>query len=205
MEKFEGEDLKTAIEVDPEVEMLERIKSLESDRLELHPKIKKLLLEGLAQKYTMEIGGKSPHEYCTDLLKKDKELDDDVKDIIYRMGPSKTPINREIHDFIFVLPNDIGFEGKSFTREEIYERAKQLNLDLCPPETGPEFGLLDKGIGQHIDIGMEPIIDSEGIPRIFNVSHDSSRVYTRKATDPKLHPAWGWLFELRKKVETKEG
>ena len=61
-----------------------------------------------------------------------------------------------------------------FTVKEIFERAKELGLKLCPPEAGPQLILQypEQPFGEHCVIGMNPIYDSNGNPRIFSLDRD---------------------------------
>lgn len=69
---------------------------------------------------------------------------------------------------------ELGFpEGA--TLEEIYARAKELGLELCPAEVGPELRLqyTDQPYGEWLTmIAMKPITDSRGRPGLFYVAHD---------------------------------
>lgn len=78
-------------------------------------------------------------------------------------------------DLIKVTVGELGFK-KGARRDQIYERAKKLRLELCPPEVGPQLRLQyqDQPNGEWILVAMEPIIDSDGRSRVFSVErHDT--------------------------------
>lgn len=90
-------------------------------------------------------------------------------------------------DLIKVTVAELGFkEGARY--DQIYERAKELGLELCPPEVGPQLRLQyqrqDREYGERILIAMEPIIDSDGDPRLFLVESDRNGL--------KLNSLWGY-------------
>ena len=68
---------------------------------------------------------------------------------------------------------ELGFKDGA-TRKDIYIRAQELGLDLCPPEVGPQLRLqyTDQPKGEWLVIAMEPITDSDGHLNLFRVAHD---------------------------------
>lgn len=65
---------------------------------------------------------------------------------------------------------DLGFK-EGATYGNICAKAKELGLELCPNEVGPQLRLQykDQPKGEYLRIAMEPIADSDGDLRIFNV------------------------------------
>ncbi len=76
-------------------------------------------------------------------------------------------------DLVVATVAELGFENGA-KRSEIYTRAKELGLELCPPEVGPQLRLQyrDQPMNERLLIGMELIADSDGNFRMFNVEHD---------------------------------
>ncbi len=84
---------------------------------------------------------------------------------------------------------DLGFPEGGLTREIIGAnedrdlfgqlapfsggRYRQLGLELCPPDVGPNLRLdyTDQPQGERLCIAMKPILASDGEPRIFVVEH----------------------------------
>jgi len=70
---------------------------------------------------------------------------------------------------------DLGFPG-SATTDEIYKRANELGLELCPPEVGPHLRLnyekvfsREQAKGEYFRIAMKQIAGSGGSPDVFDV------------------------------------
>lgn len=55
--------------------------------------------------------------------------------------------------------SDLGFSFLPPTRDQIYQKAQDLGLDLCPPEVGPELRLKydDRPSGERLYVGMKQI------------------------------------------------
>jgi len=81
-------------------------------------------------------------------------------------------------DLIKVTVAELGFK-KGARRDQIYERAKELGLELCSPEVGPQLRLQyhDQPNGEWILVAMEPIIGSDGGPDVFYVERLDSGLW----------------------------
>ncbi|MBI2473187.1 hypothetical protein HYV70_01375 [Candidatus Uhrbacteria bacterium] len=65
---------------------------------------------------------------------------------------------------------DLGFSSGA-TTDQIYARAEELGLELCPPEVGPQFRLqyVNQPMNEYVYVGMKQISDSDGSRRVFSV------------------------------------
>lgn len=74
---------------------------------------------------------------------------------------------------INVSVDDLGFKKGAYYKD-ICARARELDLVLCPKETGPQLRLQYKNQpkGECLRIAMKPITDSGGVPSVFQVVHD---------------------------------
>jgi len=74
-------------------------------------------------------------------------------------------------DLVKVTVAELGFK-EGARRDQIYERAKELGLELCPSEVGPQLRLQykDQPNGEWLLIGMEPIRYSDGGLDVFRVA-----------------------------------
>ena len=96
-------------------------------------------------------------------------IGDWANDIIGK--PEFTVIARETEvDLVKVTVGDLGFKDGA-RRDQIYDRAKELGLEVCPSEVGPQLRLRykDQPLNEWILIGMEPIRSSGGGLRVFHV------------------------------------
>jgi len=65
---------------------------------------------------------------------------------------------------------ELGFKNGA-KLSDIYKRAQELGLELCPAEVGPQLCLQykDQPNGERLLIGMKPITDSDGDLGVFGV------------------------------------
>jgi hypothetical protein len=87
-------------------------------------------------------------------------------------------------DLVVVSVADLGFKNRP-TREKIYARAKELGLDLCPAEVGPQLRLQykDHPNDEWLVIGMEPIAGSDGTLELFGVGHVGDGLWLESCDD----------------------
>lgn len=90
------------------------------------------------------------------------KISDLVKDLL-----TKTEFSKQVEKYSLVrfTVNELGLTCPT-TTDKIYKRAKELGLELCPPEVGPQLRLQYKG-GESMRITMKPIVDLNDDPRIF--------------------------------------
>ena len=98
-------------------------------------------------------------------------------------------------DLVVVSVAELGFKNGA-TREQIYARAKELDLDLCPAEVGPQLRLQDKDQpnGEWLVIAMEPITDSDGYLLLFDVERLDSDLWLHGYD---AYPGYVWLAASR--------
>ena len=87
-------------------------------------------------------------------------------------------------DLVKVTVAELGFKDGA-RRDQIYEKAQKLGLELCPAEVGPQLRLQyqDQPNGEWILVAMEPIVGSGGGPRVFSVGRRGSELW--------LYGGWG--------------
>ena len=67
-------------------------------------------------------------------------------------------------DLVVLSVPELGFEGERVAVADIYARAREHGLELCPAEVGPQLRLqyLDQPLGEFLRIAMEPIATYAG-------------------------------------------
>ena len=79
---------------------------------------------------------------------------------------ARTPKQVEL---IVLSVAELGFEADAVSHAEVYRRAKQMGLELCPAEVGPQLRLAyrNQPLGEALDIAMEPVSTYAGEPTIL--------------------------------------
>lgn len=84
-------------------------------------------------------------------------------------------------DLVKVTIAELGFVNDS-TNEQIYKRAQESGLELCPPEVGPQLRLQYKNQsnGEQLFIAMEPIVVISGTHMgVFSVECKDSEMWLK--------------------------
>ncbi len=91
------------------------------------------------------------------------------KDILEKTEFSQTP---EVYNLVRFTVEQLGLK-QGATTDKIYKRAKELVLELCPAEVGPQLRL--KYTGRELFwIAMKQISDLYGYPRMFRLHGDDA-------------------------------
>jgi len=122
-------------------------------------------------------GLKTAEEFRRVLRDGEFRLSDWASDILGKPAFKAADEETEV-DLVKVTVAELGFK-KGARRNQIYERARDLGLELCPPEVGPQLRLQyqDQPNGEWILVAMEPIVDSDGDPRLFIVERIGSELW----------------------------
>lgn len=110
-------------------------------------------------------------------------------------------------ELIVVSNAELGFENGT-TVKETYARAKELGLDLCPNEVGPQLRLQykDQPKGEWLLVAMEPITDSVGNVGVFHVERrGDGKLWlggSRGNPDHGWDASTRWVFLRRKSLDT---
>ncbi len=122
----------------------------------------------------VKVGGKSGDELVSEMeavgIKIEKQAEEMLLDK-KKFVPTKDPENMT---FIRLTIGDIFGDEKSRNFEEIIERARELGLELCPPDTGPNYRsqYRNQPLGSNFHIAMEPIVvNVNEKPEIFKLGH----------------------------------
>ena len=121
---------------------------------------------------TIKLGNyKNADEFRKALKKNGFKIGDWANDILSKPAFTVAGASEEIQ-LVNVSVADLGFKNGA-TYKDICTKAKELGLELCPNEVGPQLRLQykDQPKGEWLRIAMEPIIDSGGHLGIFNIVH----------------------------------
>lgn len=111
------------------------------------------------------------------LKKADFKIVDWANDILSKSAFTVASAEEEIQ-LVNLSVAELGFKDGA-TYENICSKAKELGLELCPNEVGPQLRLQykDQPKGEYLRIAMEPITDSDGDLVIFDVDHDDDGLW----------------------------
>lgn len=143
----------------------------------------------------IEIGGKTVRELKEEIKEKIDYFFSDG-DII-NSKDFTTLKNPQILHTIKLKVDDLGFsENEIPTTDQIYQRARDLGLALCPAETGPHKRLKDLTQPLHdvYYIAMEQIANGSRSPCVFYLNHYSRGL---QLLDAIVRPDVRWFREFR--------
>lgn len=155
--------------------------------------------EGKVQRYHIEIGGKTRDQIKSELQAKDIYISDWANQLLE--SKDFTVIKHtEQADLVRLSVADLGFPIGA-TTDQIYQRAEELGLDLCPAETGPHLRLATPSPDWML-IAMKQIAGRDGSPRVFRLLSNGGRLeLDARSAEPDAQ--WGadypFVFSLRKK------
>jgi hypothetical protein len=179
---------------------------------QLEPGIFQRLPESLEHVYTsfpdkkirrenVEIGGKTAEQLIAELEGANINIGDTAKYMLKSKEFIATK-NPEDMTLIRLAVADLGFKSNA-TTDQIYARAEELGLELCPSDVGPQYRLKyqNQPMGEWIRVGMKQIADSGGDPRVFSLERrgDGLWLNDRWATPgSEWNPVSKFVFRLRK-------
>ncbi len=162
--------------------------------------------EGRICHETISIGGKTAKQLENAITEAGMQISDLAKYMV-ESKDFKTSKTKEDLDLIRLSVKDLGF-SQGATTSQIYKRAEELGLELCPAEAGPHYRLqyTDQPMDEWVAIGMKQIADFTGNPYVFRVECLASGAWL---DDDWANPEGGWdpelrfLFRLRKSETEK--
>jgi len=145
--------------------------------------------EGKIQTYNLEIGGKSKEEVVQELKENNINISDYAKDMLEKVEFSATKENANL---VRLRVEGLGFPNGA-TTDEIYAKAEELGLELCPAETGPLLRLdLDQALGEYYRIAMKQITDRDGDPGVFDLSRGEDGLWLGRSW---VEPGRWWIAD----------
>ncbi len=151
---------------------------------------------------SVEIGGKTTEQLIHEMEKADIHISDYARSMLRNSKEFIPKKNSEDMTLIHLTVGDLGFRT-SATADQIFERAQQLGLELCPSDTGPNWRLKyrNQPLGEWICMGMKQITSSDGLPSIFILDRGDVGLWLATASAEFDH-RWSsdnvFIFRLRK-------
>ncbi|MEZ4103410.1 MAG: hypothetical protein R3B55_02560 [Candidatus Paceibacterota bacterium] len=180
---------------------------------QLEPGIFQKLPETLEHVYTsfpekkirresVEVGGKSAEQLISELEAAGINISDYARSMLLNKAEFIPAKNPEDMTLVRLTVGDLGFKT-SATTDQIFERAEQLSLELCPPDTGPNWRLKyrNQPLGEWFRIGMKQITGSDGYPDVFLLGRDDGGLWLSHGwanSDGTWGPDFEFAFRLRK-------
>ena len=137
--------------------------------------------EGNIRREKVEIGGKSSDILESELESRGINISDYAKDML-RSKDFKTLENPESMNLVKLKVGDLGFDSYS-TTNELYARAEEIGLELCPAEVGPYLRLqdTDQPRDDWYNIAMKQIADRSGNPAVFSLNSLDGGLWLRSS------------------------
>jgi hypothetical protein len=156
--------------------------------------------EGKIRRETIEIGGKSTQQLESELEKARMKISDYAKHMM-NSEDFKPQKKSEQVDTVRLKVRDLFGDNQNHTTDEIYKKAEEMGLELCPAEVGPHLRLhyKDQPLGEWFRIAMKQITDPDGSPCVFSLGHYADRVCLYDHwTNPgrQWDPGAGFVFRL---------
>jgi len=125
------------------------------------------------------------------------KVNDWARDMLCQSAFTVTSMETEV-DLVKITVEELGFH-EATRYDKICERARQLGLQLCPNEVGPQLRLQykEQPNGEWIRVAMEAICDSDGSLSLFRVGRDAHGLWllSRCANPGALfHPGDTFVF-----------
>jgi hypothetical protein len=155
----------------------------------------------MSGRYTIKIGG---YEDAQGMRQALKDAGCDISDPGTDDLLSKVAVSTDMIELrlAVVTVEELGL-GERATREEIYDRANDAGLGVCPPETGPQLWLQhrDEIDDLQLFIGMEPLpLFSGDRVGVFTVGRYGPKVFLGTwdaPSDGTFYGGQSWVFVRR--------
>ncbi len=158
--------------------------------------------ENRIHRESVEIGGKSAEQLISKMKAAGVNISDYSESMLHNAKGFVSGESPEEATLIHLTVADLGFKTRA-TTDQIFERAQSLGLELCPPDTGPNYRLKYKKqpLNKWIYVGMRQIIDSDSNPRVFGLVRDYYGLWLDDIwaePDSVWNPNYRFVFRLRK-------
>jgi len=152
--------------------------------------------------FALEIGGMTAEEMGNALDREKIHVTPFARSMLRNEKEFVLPVNKreserhgktETLDLVRLRVHDLGFTHYP-TTTELFARAKELGLELCPPETGLYLCLGEDQSSGWYYIGMESVTDSDGDPHVFGLGRSGDGLWLSSRL---AYPDFRWLLDSR--------
>ncbi|KKT93241.1 MAG: hypothetical protein UW94_C0008G0041 [Parcubacteria group bacterium GW2011_GWA2_45_14] len=119
--------------------------------------------EGRLRRFNVEIGGQTKKQLEQNLKQANIKTSKPAQSMLDNKDFT-TQANLEQLKLVRLTVDDLGLPNGS-TTDQIYQRAEELGLDLCPAEVGPHLRLQyqDQPMNEHLNVGIKYVAVSGGV------------------------------------------
>jgi hypothetical protein len=158
--------------------------------------------EGKVRRIESKVGGKSAGTLQEELEATQINIGGSAESMLKNKKEFIATPESEEMTMIRLTVAGLGFKS-SATTDQIYKRAEELGLELCPSDVGPTLRLQyqNQPLGEWLYIGMKQIAGSDGDPYVFRLGRSGGGLWLG---DGWAGPSDGWgpddefVFRLRK-------
>lgn len=156
---------------------------------------------------TVEIENKTPKEYLAELKTQGFKISDYAKYMVEHMNVAQKNLMSKVKgvfseskketkqseqiELVRLTVRDLGFANGA-TIDQIYQKANEFSLELCPPEVGPAYRVqyTDQPMNEYLLIAMEQISGPGGGPGVFGLDRGAGGVWLGRGFAGPSYP-WG--------------
>lgn len=158
--------------------------------------------EGKITRQTLEIGGQTTEELEHGLERAGFKISDYARSML-KSKEFTTEKQKEQNNLVRLTVDALFNDGRVHTTDEVFSKAKDFGLELCPAEVGPHLRLnyKDQPLDEWLYVAMKQITDSDGSPYVFCVGRGDGGSWLGYGW---VGPGSGWypgnefVFRLRK-------
>lgn len=158
--------------------------------------------EGKITRQSLEIGGQTASELEEVLERAGFKISDYARSML-KSKEFTTENQKEQNDLVRLTVDALFNDGRVHTTDEVFSKAKDFGLELCPAEVGPHLRLnyRDQPLDEWIYVAMKQITASGGDPDVFNVVRNGDGSWLGRSwagPGEEWHPEDEFVFRLRK-------